>query len=561
MATKILNRIDRWGTVILIYLLPWQARLIFRQGMLAGAPSEPQTVSLYAVEVLLWVMLMVRVSAMLIEKDQIRRSRCYSLRSTGHSLLAFGALVVLAIFSVIVSPDRGATIFAAQHLAEGLIVFFLVMTAPSEREARLAFVMSAVVQALIAIMQVAFQRVYPDTWLGIAAHFPQLPGASVVEAAGVRLLRAYGSLPHPNILGGFMAVAILAARPLFRRASLLGWAAYFVLGVGLFFSFSRLAWLAVIIGLVGQWAYARRDLVFVKLAPAALLAMVIGAVCFWPFVAARTTVTGRLEVKSVTSRLNTYRDAFELIVRHPLAGVGAGAFTAALSKEVAPLRQGYDLEPAHSAPLAVWAELGIFGLLIYLYLLWLSSHLAWKSGRLGLGLTLIALATLDHWSWTTYAGIIIFWAGWGLTLRGCKEDGVTHKAGAIIISKNDPGKILLLYRDGPNYCDWTFPKGHMEPGESREDTAKREVMEETGLAIAIIKTLPDRGYHTFSGSPAIAHYFLARSLDDAPLRLESGFPKNRLEWISIDEAEGRLSFDNMKEYFRGIKDIVKAGKK
>ena len=54
------------------------------------------------------------------------------------------------------------------------------------------------------------------------------------------------------------------------------------------------------------------------------------------------------------------------------------------------------------------------------------------------------------------------------------------------------------------------------------------------------------------------HFFLARSLDDSKLRLEPGFPRNKLEWIPISEAEERLTFDNMKAYFRGIQDRLKA---
>lgn len=556
MFARIVNRIDRWGTVILIYLLPWQARLIFREGTLAGATSEPQTFSLYAVEVLIWAMLAVRLAAVMLEKGMVHRSRWYALRSTNRALIAFAAVCLLAFFSVIVSADPPATLFASWRLAEGLAIIFLVMTAPSEREARLAFIVSALVQSAIAIAETIFQRVYPDAWLGMAAHYPEMAGTSVVEAAGMRLLRAYGTLPHPNILGGFLAIAILGVRPLIRRASLIGGAIYFVLGMGLFLTFSRLAWIAVAVGLIVQWLYARRDRVFLRQAPLALVALIVGAVLYWPFVAARTAASGRLEDKSVAARETSYADALKLFSRHSFSGVGAGAFTEALHDEIDPKRSGYDLEPAHSAPLEVLAELGIFGALLYLWFLWLAARLAWKSGRIGLAAALICLAALDHWPWTTYAGIVIFCLGWGFTVRRCCEEGVTHKAGAVIISHDDPEKILLLYRDGEDYSDWTFPKGHMEPGESREDTMAREIREETGLEVEILKFLPDRRYLTVRGKPVAAHFFLARSLDDLKLRIEPCFPGNKLEWVPIKEAESRLTYENMKEYFRGIKNLL-----
>lgn len=555
-ANYILGQIDRLGTALLLYSLPWQARLIFVEGSLAGAPSEPQTVSLYAVEVAIWIMLIVRLAAILIEKDKVRRSRCYSLKSVGSILIALSALLLAAAFSVIVSADKIATLILVQHLFDGLAMLFIVMTAPSGRDARAAFVIGAIVESLIAFVQVAFQRIYPSEIFGIAIHFPETPGTSVVEAGGVRFLRAYGTLPHPNILGGMLAIAIIAARPLFRRVSAFGWATYLLLGAGLFFTFSRAAWIAAILGLAAQWLYARQDKVFTRQAPAALLAMFLCGAMFWPLVSARATATGRLEEKSISSRIMSMRDAEALIRANPISGVGAGAFTAAVHEQVDAERNGYGLEPAHSAPLDIWAELGIFGLIIYLWLLCTASALAWKSGRVGLAVVLVALALLDHWTWTTYAGIVIFWASWGFFFRGCREDGVTYKAGAVILSKDDPSRVLLLYRDGPNYCDWTIPKGHMEPGESREETTKREIKEETGLDIEIISALPDRGYNTFSGKAAIAHLFLARSLDDAKLRPEPGYPRNRVEWVRLSEAEDRLTFDNMKAYFRGIKDCI-----
>ena len=155
---KIIEQIDRWGTILLIYLIPWQARLIFSQGYLAGVPSEPQTRSLFAVELLIAALLIVRFAAMAAEKDKIVRGRCYTLAASGRILIALGALAALTVLSVIVSTDQTTTITAALHLVEGFAIFLLIMTAPSEREARLAIVASAMVQSAIALAQIFFQQ-------------------------------------------------------------------------------------------------------------------------------------------------------------------------------------------------------------------------------------------------------------------------------------------------------------------------------------------------------------------------------------------------------------------
>ena len=554
--SKIVEQIDRWGTVLLIYLIPWQARIIFSLGYLSGVPSEPQTRSLFAVEIIIAAMLVLRFAAMRIEKEKIVRNRCYSLAADTKTLFAAGTLAVLVALSIIVSLDQVAAVFSALHIIEGLAIFLLILTAPSEREARLAFLASALVQSAIAIEQIIFQRVYPDVWAGVAAHFPEISGTSVVEAAGERFLRAYGTLPHPNILGGMIVVAILSSRPLWRRFSVYSVFVYLLLSLGLFFSFSRLAWLSLAVGLVAQWIYARRYSGFIKNAAVVAATMLMMSALFTPLVLARVSSAGRLETISIDARVSSLSDAWKLIVREPFTGVGVGNFTAAILQKIDPDRNGYALEPAHSAFVDVFAEIGFFGFLLFIWLMYLLAMSAWRCGKIGLACALIVLALGDHWAWTTFAGVIIFWAAWALTRRGCCDEGVVQKAGAVIISHDDPGKILLLYRAGSHYNDWTFSKGHMEPNESREDTARREVMEETGLAIDLLASLPERRYTTGNGHRAVVHFFLARSRDDATLRPEPGFPGNALKWVAVDEVEATLSFDNMKEYFRGIKNKI-----
>jgi diadenosine hexaphosphate hydrolase (ATP-forming) len=53
-----------------------------------------------------------------------------------------------------------------------------------------------------------------------------------------------------------------------------------------------------------------------------------------------------------------------------------------------------------------------------------------------------------------------------------------HSAGAVVL---DGDRCLVLRRGR----DWTFPKGHIEPGEGPGDAARREVFEETGLEIEL----------------------------------------------------------------------------
>jgi 8-oxo-dGTP diphosphatase len=92
-------------------------------------------------------------------------------------------------------------------------------------------------------------------------------------------------------------------------------------------------------------------------------------------------------------------------------------------------------------------------------------------------------------------------------------------AGGVVIETDSAGtsRVLLVHR--PAYDDWSFPKGKAEPGETIEQTALREVKEETGLACRIIRELGSTRYEYRSRRgalrPKVVHYFLMTQVDGA----------------------------------------------
>jgi O-antigen ligase len=195
-----------------------------------------------------------------------------------------------------------------------------------------------------------------------------------------------------------------------------------LLTVGLFLSFSRLAWIALAVGLLVSIVFPLKQKVDDRIKSVSPLAFIIVvfavlSALFAPLVFSRVTGSGRLEAKSVTTRLGAIRDAQAIFGLHPLTGVGAGAFSSAIISEVAPTRSGFEAEPVHDVPLLVLAELGIFGLGVFVMLMYWCFNEALANRELGMGLALIVLALGDHWAWSTLGGILIFWAGWGIAMR------------------------------------------------------------------------------------------------------------------------------------------------
>lgn len=93
------------------------------------------------------------------------------------------------------------------------------------------------------------------------------------------------------------------------------------------------------------------------------------------------------------------------------------------------------------------------------------------------------------------------------------------------------GAVLLRAPSGKYDGErWTLPKGKPDPGETEEQTALREVLEETGVRARIVRRIPG-GFHT-SNSTSV--YFVMEVLDDAgPLDDET----RELRWVPLGEAQ------------------------
>ena len=120
--------------------------------------------------------------------------------------------------------------------------------------------------------------------------------------------------------------------------------------------------------------------------------------------------------------------------------------------------------------------------------------------------------------------------------------------GALVVRREGEKYYILMIRHKAG-GHRSFPKGHMEAGETEYATALREVMEETSSRIAIISDF--RATVSYSPSPGVMKevvYFLAFTTDESIKAREGEIAE--VEWVPLDEAEQCLTHENDKTVFR-----------
>lgn len=128
-------------------------------------------------------------------------------------------------------------------------------------------------------------------------------------------------------------------------------------------------------------------------------------------------------------------------------------------------------------------------------------------------------------------------------ILGIAEVDVIRAAGGVVVRKSRSGDTEIAVIHRPDYDDWTLPKGKVEPEESPEDCALREVREETGLRCDLGRPLGCTAYVDRRGRDKVACYWV---MEVRSGRFRPGIEVDRLLWLSVPDAVKRLTYDRDK---------------
>jgi len=132
-------------------------------------------------------------------------------------------------------------------------------------------------------------------------------------------------------------------------------------------------------------------------------------------------------------------------------------------------------------------------------------------------------------------------------------------AGGIVYRK-EGNKTLVLVSQHSAHHGWVFPKGLIgdkKKGEKKEETAIREVKEETGIDAKILKPFPPVTYWYVFEKEKIKKtvYYYLMQFEGGNIE-ERDFEMEKVEWLPIEEVEKRLTYKSDKEVWEQAKKII-----
>jgi len=341
--------------------------------------------------------------------------------------------LLIAGLSVIVAGNPGLSVYQLIKLIEFIVLFLYIRSNLSFLGLKTIFklvIISGVLESVLAIVQFFQQSSLGLKYFEAGSFAPNIPGVATFFVDGYKLMRAYGTTPHPNVLAVFLFAAIfflyfLYIQPKTKKITrVILMSALAVLLLALILTFSR----AVIITFFGS------TLVFLgvsffrsgfrsKFRIIALLLLIVvytSVIMFvlWPEISGRFFSTSPQE-QAVTLRIYYNKIAVSTISENPFLGLGMGNFVWHLVNNYQ-LKEFWLYQPVHNLYLLITSEVGIVGIILFLIFLGkllipeIKKFFKNKLNIIGLCLnavmfSFLCLGLIDHYFWTIQQSSLLLW--------------------------------------------------------------------------------------------------------------------------------------------------------
>lgn len=132
-------------------------------------------------------------------------------------------------------------------------------------------------------------------------------------------------------------------------------------------------------------------------------------------------------------------------------------------------------------------------------------------------------------------------------------------AGGLVLDLSGPvpQAALIARRDRTGRLIWLLPKGHVEPGETNEEAAIREVAEETGITASILALLGVIDFWFMTPSQRIhktVHHYLLQA-DGGELN-DTDIEVAEVAWIPLAEVHDKLRYPDERKLITKVSDLL-----
>ena len=120
---------------------------------------------------------------------------------------------------------------------------------------------------------------------------------------------------------------------------------------------------------------------------------------------------------------------------------------------------------------------------------------------------------------------------------------IVRAAGGLIVRRQS-GQLEVALVHRPMHQDWSYPKGKLEEGETFEDAAQREVLEETGFICRLLRFVGHTDYADRKGRPKVVAYWVMSAVAGTFVPNEE---VDELRWADVTTAGQLLSYERDRE--------------
>ena len=408
---------------IYLFLIPIQTRILYKpeKAYIGWYFDYHLAFFLYLSDIVLFACLVAWIMFDGLKQEQIHKNRLFAL------ILAFLILSLITLFHV-KHGDLGIY-QVVKWLEFFLIALYIMNTFINKRDFHIGMIVifiSAVFQAGMGWLQFHMQHMIGWNFLGEYIAPKGTAGLSALDTAVGKIIRAYGTMPHPNILGAFLILGLICGLYLFSssfikttenkdetRNRIYVSVGLIIILIGIFATFSRMAWLAAALAIISFVSYYLWNK---KKSEALLIFIVVAVSCATIFVLYPNLLRARITENNQVSINDRYffnTLGWNIGSRFPIFGVGVGNY-------IDTLRDTYQLQPwqhqpPHNIFIFIFAELGVLGAGLFIFILFeifrrikeiFSDTLSFS--LVLIGILFLLMSQFDHYFVTIQQGRLMF---------------------------------------------------------------------------------------------------------------------------------------------------------